>query len=564
MAKLFICGLVFAKRANILPVVLKAIRRQTWLASSDDWELHILDTTNVSTPELYPFSSLPVVVRDIFGDDDRVSIHEYCTAKHLVPSGTPGGDDGVVDPVRSAMMADARNQLRELFLATDCTHLCMFDDDTEWPDFALETLLADDRPMVSGVQLSMFNSNGAKVPAAVALVKNNTPSDNEFRLLSVAEVLPPALMDDILLIGWYCCVIRRDILERVVIDYPPGETKSDDYPFCKAVIASGATISLDTRVKCYHHRYTGKRRGSKAVDFRNYLSRTHPLYNRIPGSRTIVAEDALPAKVFISGLVYAKRAGILPTVLRAIRDQTFAAWELHIMDTTNASTPSLYPFEQLSSIIKDVFGNDPRVHVHEYSTAKGFSPGGRPEGEGGGRDPQRWAMMSDARNQLRELFLKTECTHLCMFDDDTEWPLDAVQTLLSHDVPLVSGVELSLFPTKKGSFVPGPVARRFLPGAPGALAPISLAEVMRPCVMTDIGLVGWYCFLIRRDILEQVTIEYRLGKSGSEDLHFCRAVRKAGYPILLDTRVKCRHHRYPAGSLQDRMANFASYALKKS
>lgn len=144
-----------------------------------------------------------------------------------------------------------------------------------------------------------------------------------------------------------------------------------------------------------------------------------------------------------------------------------------------------------------------------------------------------------ARNTAVEEALKHNFKWLFFLDDDVTIPGNALQTLISNQADIVSGLYY----------------RRNLPIAPVALMeskprPTFIDNFKRGSVF-EVDLVGAGCLLINRKVLQSLKspwFEWRLSKTElpenercSEDFAFCRNAKKAGFKILLDTRVECQH-----------------------
>jgi hypothetical protein len=144
-----------------------------------------------------------------------------------------------------------------------------------------------------------------------------------------------------------------------------------------------------------------------------------------------------------------------------------------------------------------------------------------------------------ARNNAVEEALRHNFKWLFFLDDDVLIPNDAIRTLISNNADIVSGLYY----------------RRNLPIAPVALMearpkPVFIDHFTAGSIM-EVDLVGAGCLLISRKVLQQLKspwFEWRLDKPDlqddqrcSEDFAFCREAKKAGFKILLDTRVQCQH-----------------------
>lgn len=141
-----------------------------------------------------------------------------------------------------------------------------------------------------------------------------------------------------------------------------------------------------------------------------------------------------------------------------------------------------------------------------------------------------------ARNRIVKSMLTQfpEATHLFFIDDDVCVPPDGLMRLLSHDVPVVTG----LYIQRATPMLPV-VYRRNSQG--------QHVHITKFCDgLQEIDACGAGCLLIRADVLRAIEEAgeswFDWPASGiSEDLAFCERVKKLGYPILLDFDVKCTH-----------------------
>ncbi len=153
-----------------------------------------------------------------------------------------------------------------------------------------------------------------------------------------------------------------------------------------------------------------------------------------------------------------------------------------------------------------------------------------------------------ARNQGVHAMLSNGFEYVFMLDSDVIPPNDAVLRLLNHNVPIVSGMYCRRSPPhgvpvaiKDGKWITE------LPG-PGR----------NPIMEVDV--VGAGCLLVHRSVFETMPpsragkkwFDWRVdspelfpqGEAMSEDFTWCLNARRAGYKVLLDTSIRCRHVGY--------------------
>ncbi len=139
-----------------------------------------------------------------------------------------------------------------------------------------------------------------------------------------------------------------------------------------------------------------------------------------------------------------------------------------------------------------------------------------------------------ARNKIVEAFMQGDYTHLLFIDSDTIPPIDTIDRLLSHDVPVVSGLtpifNLEDMEQYDNCSQGGePVGRRT------GLQPIDRC--------------GASCLLIRREVFEELKPPYfkfvmneaNTEQVMGEDLYFCDSLGRTKFQLLADTDVICRH-----------------------
>ena len=195
------------------------------------------------------------------------------------------------------------------------------------------------------------------------------------------------------------------------------------------------------------------------------------------------------------------------------------------------------------------------------------------------------SFIDTARNNLVELFLRTDAEYLFFLDSDTCPPVDAVERLLAvargdqaegrpqvpnvvgavggrwgqgvplQDRPIVSG----WYNVKKRPHHPCVFdyvgwnaekqwhdyhARENAPEDPGAeLCAIGCGK-RHAQVIEQVDAIGFGCILLRRDVF--TTIDARGGwfttsEGGTEDMSFCRRAAKASVPVFVDWSLHCAH-----------------------
>jgi hypothetical protein len=170
-----------------------------------------------------------------------------------------------------------------------------------------------------------------------------------------------------------------------------------------------------------------------------------------------------------------------------------------------------------------------------------------------------------ARNTICERFLKSEYDYLLMHDSDATWHPDAVERLVSRNLPFVTGLifwrHLPTVPTigKAVGISPegghmysfaGTVERinkriedEAQRGNVGTDTPNELCFPEQPDDIEEIDGAGMHFCLIRRDVIRKIGMpwfECSVTNSG-EDFDFCRKVKKYGFKLYVDYSVFTGH-----------------------
>jgi hypothetical protein len=149
-----------------------------------------------------------------------------------------------------------------------------------------------------------------------------------------------------------------------------------------------------------------------------------------------------------------------------------------------------------------------------------------------------------ARNTGCQKLLELGWEYLFFLDDDIVCPPDTIIKLVSHRLPIVSGLYY----------------RRMMPLVPCMLrdspeGPQWITHYQENAVI-EVDLVGSGCLLIHRQVLESLQplsnrcrwFEWRCDRTDlpvlektSEDFTFMRHAKNNGYKIHVDTSIQCRH-----------------------
>ncbi len=162
------------------------------------------------------------------------------------------------------------------------------------------------------------------------------------------------------------------------------------------------------------------------------------------------------------------------------------------------------------------------------------------------------------RNAVRDVFLKNGYTHLFFLDTDVIIPPNALTMLLNHGKPLIAGAYLSRLQMPDGKTGVFPVA--CVPhDTPGRVRQLKIEDVWQPRLL-ELAITGLGCVLIQRGVLEKISFRNITDSTtGGEDTAFYRDARTAGFPLFMDTSVKCDHYFYPPGDGRNAFCLFSRY-----
>jgi len=141
-------------------------------------------------------------------------------------------------------------------------------------------------------------------------------------------------------------------------------------------------------------------------------------------------------------------------------------------------------------------------------------------------------------------------THLYFVDSDVVPPLNTLQKLLSFDLPIVAGIyPMNVNGERAWSFKTDDKADSKVYGGWRKKGPPLPDGLMR------VTAIGGSTLLVKREVFERIKrpwfkIVYKaIDEEGhaydeGEDEYFSRIVREAGYKILVDPTIVCKHYNY--------------------
>jgi len=157
--------------------------------------------------------------------------------------------------------------------------------------------------------------------------------------------------------------------------------------------------------------------------------------------------------------------------------------------------------------------------------------------------------LAHSRNMLRQLVLDEGYDYFFSVEQDVVPPPDALQLLLRHRQPIVSGVYYKYFTLRykglNGKIITKKKAMPLL--AHSAQDPKKMHFIPAEEVADDrffqVRYCGLGCVLMHRGVLEKISFRVDQGPEGLafDDVYFCNDALTAGFSLSVDTSVKCVH-----------------------
>lgn len=122
------------------------------------------------------------------------------------------------------------------------------------------------------------------------------------------------------------------------------------------------------------------------------------------------------------------------------------------------------------------------------------------------------------------------CTHILFIDDDMLVPPQGLMRLMAHDVPIVGG----LYFGRQSPHLP--IVYRHVEDNQW----VPITEFCAGLQVVDA--IGFGFCLVKTEVFKKLQRPwFEFSDKMGEDMYFCLQAQKAGYQILLDADVKCRH-----------------------
>lgn len=152
-----------------------------------------------------------------------------------------------------------------------------------------------------------------------------------------------------------------------------------------------------------------------------------------------------------------------------------------------------------------------------------------------------------ARNEIVEMVLHPEkprppthpngldpaykdATHVLFIDDDMIMPANGLMRLLQHNVPIVGGLYFARTPPH-------------LPIAYRRVEENQWVAITNTCAgLQEVDAIGAGFLLVKTEVFKKLQRPwFEFSDKMGEDMYFCLQAQEAGYTILLDGDVVCRH-----------------------
>lgn len=170
---------------------------------------------------------------------------------------------------------------------------------------------------------------------------------------------------------------------------------------------------------------------------------------------------------------------------------------------------------------------------------------------------QKFDVLAQNRNRVREYFLKGTWTHMLFLDSDMLFPPNIAEALLANNAPFVSGVYLMFFEGETGTQV---LPVMFLWQKEKLVRP-ALIQALIPRTF-EAAIVGFGCALIARELIEKISFKTYTESGKIEDTAFCYELKeKLNIVPLVDANVRCKHLKHPVGDDRNKFLDPDSYAV---
>jgi glycosyltransferase involved in cell wall biosynthesis len=151
-------------------------------------------------------------------------------------------------------LARAQNRAREIFLNGDYDYFLSLESDIFPASNIMEALVWDNKDIVTGLYLIGDNDKGTRLPCITLPWKNPETGTMGSRLITHEQV-PEYFQKGLKIVaagGMGCCLIDREVLERIGFTYIPGHRAHSDVFFFNKAARLGYKVWVDTNLFCGH------------------------------------------------------------------------------------------------------------------------------------------------------------------------------------------------------------------------------------------------------------------------------------------------------------------------
>lgn len=157
-------------------------------------------------------------------------------------------------------------------------------------------------------------------------------------------------------------------------------------------------------------------------------------------------------------------------------------------------------------------------------------------------DDNKYKRIAEAREELVQDAIDSNADYVLFLDDDTVFPINAIESMFDYDLDFVSALNFA----KKPPFMPTIFTSNFN-RKENTINQRYKHILDYPEALIEVEGVGLFCALIKVDAIKKIRKPYfaspelDLASNIGEDISFCRRFWEAGLKIYVDTTLKCGH-----------------------
>ncbi len=142
-----------------------------------------------------------------------------------------------------------RNILIKRVLEKDYDYLLFLDTDVLAPERVIEKLVSHNKDIVSGVCPGRQKIKGRSLIAPV--IYDFADKEGYVKPIPINKILEDTFFE-IAACGFGCCLIKKEVLQKINLRYNKELGGGEDFPFCKDAREKGYKIFADTSIRCTH------------------------------------------------------------------------------------------------------------------------------------------------------------------------------------------------------------------------------------------------------------------------------------------------------------------------